>query len=75
MLQAHLNLFGIFFSDGVKEIWEVAEITKIQYTGKNNHTIFIFNSEELEKAVFADNICKFHIFYKLHDIGKNGILL
>ena len=54
------NIFG----DGIKEIWENAEITKIQYTGKNNHTIFIFNSEELEKAVFADNICKFHVFYK-----------
>ena len=48
--------FWNIFSDGIKEIWKFAEIAKIQYTGRNKHTIFIFNSEELEKVVFVENI-------------------
>ena len=61
---SHKPVWNIF-SDGIKEIWKIAEIAKIQYTGRNKHTIFIFNSEELEKAVFVENICEFHIFFDL----------
>ena len=45
-----------------------ALIKKIKYTDKDNDDVYIFDSQELEDAIFMEGICNFHVLFLNYEV-------